>query len=169
MPRLFPIVAIVAIALASPAAAKTLSFRATLGGTGAPTITGSPASGKAAIKVDTSTKRVSVDLDVTGITLDQLADNLVAKPIGPIHFHVYRTADDVELILPLPYGPNYRATRTGFRVTVRGYDYAAGAKVINSGADFEEFVNAMRGQRVVLNVHTDKFPDGEISGKVMAK
>ncbi|MDB5679640.1 CHRD domain-containing protein [Sphingomonas bacterium] len=169
MPRPFPIVAIAAIALASPAAAKTLTFRATLGGTTAPATTGSPASGKAVIKVDTSTKRVSVELDVTGITLDQLSKNLIAKPVGPIHFHVYRTADDVELILPLPYGPNYRATKAGFHVTVRGYDYAAGAKLINSGADFEEFVNAMRGQRVVLNIHTDKFPDGEISGKVMPR
>lgn len=162
--RLFPTVAIAAIALASPATAKTLTFRATLTGIAPPTTTGSPARGKAVIKVDTTAKTVSVDLDVTGITIDQLNDALVAKPVGPIHFHVYRTADDVELILPLPYGPNYTATKTGFHVTVRGYDYAAGAKLINSGASFDEFVNGLRGKRIVLNVHTDKFPDGEISG-----
>lgn len=165
--RLFPLIAAVAIIAATPAAAKTLTFRATLSGIAPPTTTGSPARGKAVIKVDTSSKRVSVDLDVTGITIDQLADGLVAKPIGPIHFHVYRTADDVELILPLPYGPDYRTTSKGFRVTMRGYDYAAGAKLINSGADFDEFVNGLRGQRIVLNVHTDKFPNGEISGTVM--
>lgn len=169
MPRLFPIVAIAAVAIASPAAAKTLSFRATLGGTAAPTTTGSPASGKAVVKVDTSTKRVSLELDVTGITLDQLADALVAKPIGPIHFHVYRSPDDVELVLPIPYGSNYRATRTGFHVSVSGYDYATGAKLLNSGETFDEFVNAMRGQRIVLNVHTDKFPNGEISGTLMPR
>jgi hypothetical protein len=165
--RLFSLIAVIAIAAASPAAAKTLTFRASLSGIAPPTTTGSPARGKAVIRVDTSSKRVSVDLDVTGITLDQLADGLVAKPIGPIHFHVYRTADDVELILPLPYGPDYRATKTGFRVTMRGYDYAAGAKLINSGASLDEFVNGLRGQRIVLNVHTDKFPNGEISGTVM--
>ena len=108
-----------------------MTFRATLSGIAPPTTTGSPARGKAVIKVDTSSKKVSVDLDITGITIDQLADGLVAKPIGPIHFHVYRTADDVELILPLPYGSNYRATKTGFHVTMRGYDYEAGAKLIN--------------------------------------
>jgi hypothetical protein len=165
--RLFSLIAVIAITTASPAAAKTLTFRASLSGIAPPTTTGSPARGKAVIKVDTSSKRVSVDLDVTGITIDQLADGLVAKPIGPIHFHVYRTADDVELILPLPYGPDYRTTSKGFRVTMRGYDYAAGAKLINSGADFDEFVNGLRGQRIVLNVHTDKFPNGEISGTVM--
>lgn len=169
MHRFLTIFAVAAIAIATPAAAKTLTFRATLGGAVPPTTTGSPASGEAVIKVDTASKRVSVELDVTGITLDQLNDGLVAKPVGPIHFHVYRTADDVELILPLPYGSSYRATKTGFHVSVRGYDYAAGAKLIKSSADFEEFVNAMRGQRIVLNVHTDKFPDGEISGKVMVR
>ncbi|QDZ06697.1 CHRD domain-containing protein [Sphingomonas panacisoli] len=167
--RLFPAVALIAVAIASPAAAKTLTFNATLTGIAPPTTTGSPARGKAVIKVDMATKKVSVDLDVTGITLDQLNDGLVAKPIGPIHFHVYRTADDVELILPLPYGPNYKATPKGFHVTVRGYDYEAGAKLLNTGATFDEFVNGMRSQRVVLNIHTDKFPDGEISGKTMVK
>jgi hypothetical protein len=165
--RLFSLIAVIAIAAASPATAKTLTFRASLSGIAPPTTTGSPARGKAVIRVDTSSKRVSVDLNVTGITLDQLADGLVAKPIGPIHFHVYRTADDVELILPLPYGPDYRVTKTGFRITMRGYDYAAGAKLINSGASLDEFVNGLRGQRIVLNVHTDKFPNGEISGTVM--
>src|SRR4051812_20868903 len=123
MLRLVPAVAVIALAAASPAAAKTLTFRATLSGIAPPTTTGSPARGKATIKVDTSSKKVSVDLDATGIPLDHLADGRVAKPIGPIHFHVYRSADDVELILPLPYGANYRATRTGFHVTMRGYDY----------------------------------------------
>ena len=165
--RLFPLIAAVAIAAASPATARTLTFRATLTGIAPPTTTGSPARGTAVIRVDTSSKKVSVDLDVAGITLDQLDDGLVAKPIGPVHFHVYRTADDVEPILPLPYGPNYRATSKGFRVTVRGYDYAGGAKLLDTGASFDAFVNGLRGQRIVLDVHTDKFPDGEISGKAM--
>jgi len=166
--RLFPLIAAAAIvATADPAAARTLTFRATLTGTAPPTTTGSPARGMAVIKVDTSSRKVSVDLDVTGITLDQLNHGLVTKPIGPIHFHVYRTADDVDMILPLPYGPGYKATKAGFRVTVKGYDFDAGAKLIDNGSTFEEFVNGLRGQRIVLNVHTDKFPDGEISGKTM--
>ncbi len=165
--RLLPVVAVIALATAHPAAARTMTFRATLSGIAPPTTTGSPARGRAVIKVDTSSRKVSVDLDVTGMTIDQLNHALVAKPTGPIHFHVYRTADDVEMILPLPFGPAYRATKTGFRVTMRGYDYAAGAKLLNTGATFEEFVDAMRSQRAILNIHTDKFPDGEISGTVM--
>lgn len=167
MHRLISLAAVAVVAAVTPATAKTMSFRATLSGIAPPTTTGSPARGKAVIKVDLAAKTVSVDLDVTGITLDHLADGMVAQPIGPIHFHVYRTADDVEMVLPLPYGANYKATPTGFRVTMRGYDYATGAKLLNSGASFDEFVNGLRGQRTILNVHTDKFPDGEISGRVM--
>lgn len=148
----------------TPATAKTYSFHATLGGTRPPTITGSPASGTAKIRVDTSTRRVSVDLDITGITLDQLNRSLVANPTGPVQFHEYRGADDVEAILPLPYGASYRATKTGFHVSMRDYDYAAGVKLVNSGATLDEFVTAMRAGKILLNVHTEKFPDGEISG-----
>ena len=84
--RSFPLIAAfvaVPLAAASPAAAKTMTFRATLTGIAPPTSTGSPARGTAVIKVDTKTKKVSVDLDVTGIKLEQLNKGLVAKPVGP--------------------------------------------------------------------------------------
>jgi len=168
----FPLIAataIVAIATASPAAAKTLTYTATLGGVAPPTMTASPATGKAVIRVDTKSKTVSVELDISGISIDQLRDSLVKDPKGPIHFHEYRSADDVELALPLPFGSNYKATRTGFHVSMRNYDYAAGAKLLESSETFDEFVNGLNAGRIILNVHTDKFPDGEISGKVMPK
>ena len=158
-----------AVAIAAPAAAKTLTYTATLTGTEMTSQTNSPARGKAVIKVDTRTQKVSVELDVSGITLDGLNDALVAKPIGPVHFHEYRTADDVEAVLPVPYGANYTATKDGFHVSMRDYAFDDGVKLLNSGIKFDEFVNAMSAGRIVLNIHTDKFPDGEISGKVMPK
>lgn len=164
---LIALTALSAIAIATPAAARTESFRATLDGTAIPTTTGSPAHGKVTVKVDTKSQRVSVELDVQGITLDQLNDALVAKPIGPVHFHQYRSADDVDAVLPVPYGANYRATRNGFHVSMRDYSYAEGAKLLNDQDTFEEFVDALNAGKIVINVHTDKFPDGEISGKVL--
>lgn len=164
---LIALAALSAIAIATPAAAKTESFRATLDGTAIPTTTGSPAHGRVTVKVDTKSQRVSVELDVQGITLDQLNDALVAKPIGPVHFHQYRSADDVEAVLPVPYGANYRATKNGFHVSMRDYSYAEGAKLLNDQDTFEEFVDALNAGKIVINVHTDKFPDGEISGKVL--
>jgi len=164
---LIVLTAVTAIAIATPAAARTESFHAALDGTAIPTTTGSPAHGRVTVKVDTKSQRVSVELDVQGITLDQLNDALVAKPIGPVHFHQYRTADDVEAVLPVPYGANYRATRTGFHVSMRDYSYAEGAKLLNDQDTFEEFVDALNAGKIVINIHTDKFPDGEISGKVM--
>jgi hypothetical protein len=155
---------------ATAASADTLTFNATLGA-GAPTETGSVATGKMRMRVNTERKRVSVDLDVKGISLDALSDALVARPIGPVHFHKYMSDHhhgDVVLVLPVPYGPDYKATARGFHVAMRDYDYATGAKLLGSDLDFGGFVAALKSGQVILNIHTDRFGDGEISGTVKA-
>jgi len=156
--------ALTAMLAAAPATAKTLTFRGMLGGTRVPTVTNSPAGGRAVVKVDTATHKVSLDLDVTGITLDQLDPASRAQPTGPVHFHQYRTPDDVEMVLPVPYGATYVATKGGFRVSLRGYDYDTGARLAETGATFDDFVNALRAGKIVVDVHTRRFPNGEISG-----
>jgi hypothetical protein len=164
------IAALIAIALAAaPAGAKILTFHAMLDGKTGDAPTGSDATGKAKIRVDDVRKLVSVDMVVDGITIPQLWAKLVAAPIGPIHFHKYATAAGGAsvLALPLPFGATYHSTPHGLRVTMTKYDYAAGAKLLNSTLSFEDFVAAMKGGLVILNVHTDKFNPGEISGKVI--
>lgn len=155
--------------VAAPVGARTLAFHAALAGNSGLTRTGSTATGTASIRVDTRRERVSVVLDVRGITTGQLWDKLVDKPAGPIHFHEYPpTGGDAVLVLPLPYGPNYHATPAGFRVVMKNYDYAAGAKILGSTQSFADFVAALRRGKVVLNIHTDRFEGGEISGTVVA-
>ena len=164
--------ALAATALApAPAFAKTLKFNVALDGKYGKEPTGSAATGRAKVRVDTVAKRVSVDMDVAGITVDQLWDTLVAAPIGPIHFHKYATAagGDSVLALPLPYGGDYSATPRGIRVKMRDYDYVAGAKIVGSTLSFEDFVAGMQSGLIVLNVHTDKHNPGEISGLVVAE
>ena len=157
-------------AAALPAQAELLKFHAALDGKYGPSPTGSPATGRATIRVDTATKRVSVDMAVGGITIDDLWDQLVAAPIGPVHFHKYATAagGDSALALPLPFGVGYRQTATGFQVSAKDYDYVAGAALLKSTLSFDDFVAAMKSGLVVLNVHTDKHNPGEISGLVVA-
>jgi len=165
------IAALIGTALAAaPAEARVMTFHAALDGKTGPDATGSDATGTARIRVDTDRRRVSVDMTVEGITIPQLWAKLVAKPIGPIHFHKYASADAGSasvLVLPLPYGPNYHPTPHGIHVRMANYDYAAGAKLLNSTLSFEDFVAAMKSGLVILNVHTDKFNPGEISGKVI--
>ncbi len=155
---------------AAPVAAKTIAFTVSLNGIESPTATGSAATGVAVVKVDLDRKLVSVSLTVDGIARDGLWDRLVAAPIGPIHFHKYgshnHSGDDVVLVLPVPYGPTYHATRDGFRVSMPSAPYEAGAKLLNSTLSFGEFVSAMKSGQVILNIHTDAFNDGEISGTV---
>ena len=166
---MFALAALAAVAAPLPASAKIIKFHAALDGKYGAEPSGSPATGRATVRVDTATKRVSVELDVTGITVDQLWDGLVAAPVGPIHFHKYATAagGDSELALPLPFGLGYRPTSGGMHVTMKDYDYVAGAALLKSTLSFDDFVAGMKGGLIVLNIHTDKFNPGEISGLVV--
>ena len=166
------ILAVAALATASPALAKELVFRATLRGDTPSTTTGSKASGAARIVVDTETKTVDVNLNVVGLKPEDLRASLVKAPLGPIHLHLYGSTDhgpnsSASLVLPVPYGPAYSPTTSGFQVRMKAYPYATGAQVVNASAGFDEFVSSMQSGKVVLNIHTNRFPDGEISGDVV--
>jgi CHRD domain-containing protein len=164
----------IALALAAgPALARELTFTAALGGDLAPTITGSKATGHAVIRLDTDKQTVDVKLAVRGLSVDQLSNGLRGTPMGPIHLHIYGTHvhskdADAALVFPLPYGPSYAPTADGFTVETGAVTYAKGAGLVNTKATFAEFVHAMQGELIVLNVHTNRFGDGEISGDVLA-
>jgi hypothetical protein len=163
----------VTLAFTSIAQAKTLTYTSGLDGKVETSATGSAATGKAVLKVDTDSQIVDLDLDVAGIPLDGLFSNLVKQPLGPIHLHIYSGHDhahaDVTLLLPVPYGPTYAPAAGGFTVRVKGYPYATGAAVLKSTISFDQFVAALDSGDVVLNIHTDKFHDGEISGVMVRK
>jgi hypothetical protein len=159
---------IAGVVSAAPAQAETLTFNVALDGNYGPRPTGSAATGIAQIRVDTERRTISLDLTVDGINPDALWDKLVAAPIGPVHLHKYATAagGDSVLVVPFPFGPDYEADGNGMRLTAKDHDYAAGAALLRSGLSFEDFVAAMRGGLIVLNIHTDAFNPGEISGRV---
>ena len=83
------LLAIAGAATAAPAQAETLTFNVALDGRYGSAPTGSAATGKAQIKVDTQRRTISLDLNVTGISPDALWDKLVVAPIGPVHLHKY--------------------------------------------------------------------------------
>jgi hypothetical protein len=163
----------VALALvAGPAPAKELKFRAALSGEQEPTRTGSKATAQAVILVDTDRRTVDVRLYVNGLTVDQLSNGLRGTPMGPIHLHIYGGHDhghsaDAALVFPLPYGPSYAPGQDSFQVETGAVDYAKGAALVNTQASFEDFVGSLESGRIVLNVHTNRFADGEISGDVV--
>ena len=170
--RIALILGVTALLAAAPAAAQNLSFRADLRGDAPSSTTGSKATAHATILVHTETQTVDVLLNVAGIKLDDLWTNLRNSPKGPIHLHIYGSRDhsanaSAALIFPLPYGPDYVATADGFKVDMKSAPYAAGAKLVGSDASFDEFVSSLRNGRLVLNIHTNRNPNGEISGDVV--
>jgi hypothetical protein len=162
---------LLALALAGPAAAKELVFKANLSGATPSTTTGSKATGEAKIRINTEAQTVDVALNVEGLKIEDLWTNLLHSPMGAIHLHVYGSKDhgggaDSALMFPLPYGPNYVATPKGFKVEMKAEPYADGAKLVNSKASFDDFVAALSNGRIVVNIHTNAKTDGEISGDV---
>lgn len=151
-----------------PAQGEILTFDAALDGKYGTAPTGSTATGRARIKVDTDRESVSIDMTVDGIKPEALWDKLVAAPIGPVHLHKYASANSGEsvLVVPVPFGPAYTATSTGLRLVMNDYDYAAGAALLKSTLSFDDFVEAIEDGLIVLNIHTDAHNPGEISGRL---
>jgi hypothetical protein len=156
------------IATALPTWGADQTFLAFLHGDSPTTNTGSSAQGEAKLIVRDDTQSVDLSLAVNGLTINDFASHLAHAPVGPVHLHIYGAKGDSELLLPFPMGPTYAATSDGFTLTVKNYPYADGAKIIASKIGFADFVKALHAGAVVLNIHSQKFPDGEISGKVEA-
>lgn len=150
----------------APARAAELSYTATLSGATYPTETASTATGTAALQIDTDMQTVDAQITVHGITFAQLSHHLAHSRMGPMHLHRYQPDGDVALILPFPFGANYAATADGFTVTLADYPYAEAAAAVNSHLDFADFLAALSSDPIYLNIHTEAFADGEISGRV---
>jgi hypothetical protein len=151
---------------ATPATAAELTYTSALDGLTAPTNTGSLATGTAQISVDTQAQTVSVDMRISGITLDNLWDHVIHSGMGPVHLHLYAADGDISLLVPFPYGAGYAAAPDGFTLHVEDYSYAEGAALLQSDKSFETFVTTLGSEFVYLNIHTDTFQDGEVSGRL---
>ncbi len=150
---------------AAPAVAETLHYATTLGGAQYPTETGSTATGTATVDVDTDAQTIDARIEIHGVRMDALSTHLAHSRMGPMHLHRYQ-GDEVALILPFPFGDTYAETADGFTVTVTDYPYADGADRTGSHLSFEQFLAALTSDPIYLNVHTNAFGDGEISGRV---
>lgn len=159
-------IAIFAALIATPAAAAELTYTSALNGVTAPTNTGSLATGTARISVDTEAQTVSVEMTIHGVALDNLWDHVIHNGMGPVHLHLYAADGDISLLVPFPYGSGYAATADGFTLTVRDYSYATGAALLQSDMPFDTFVTTLGSEFVYLNIHTDAYQDGEISGRL---
>ena len=155
-----------ALAFAAPAMSADVVFTAALRGDAAPTNTGSKAVGDAKIVVHAEAQTVDVTLKVTGLKTSDFWAQVHHAPVGPIHLHHYAANGEVTLVMPFPAGPSYADTADGFTLTVKDYPYAAGAKIVQTPLTFEQFLDSLKAGIVVMNIHTTKFNDGEISGTV---
>ncbi len=129
--------------------------------------TGSIATGKAFVAIDVAAQSVTLSVKIDGIETADLADSLVAAPIGPVHIHQYASDTVSALALTFPYGAQYQTRNGGFDLIAQGTDFAERRKLADPAMTFDAFVAAAKAEKLVLNVHTDKFGAGEISGVLL--
>jgi len=165
--RTISLAAITLFALAAPAIAHEQTFTARLDGVTQPTVTGSAATGEATVRVDPHTQTVDIAMRIHGLFLDDLADHVIHSGMGPVHLHLYSSTGDISLLVPFPYGATYTETDDGFALNIDNYSYADGAALLRSDMTFEQFVAALGTDFIYLNIHTDRVPDGEISGRLV--
>ena len=162
-----------AIALSgAPTLAGATEYRADLNGVSTVNRSGSAATASALVSLDTAAQTVAVTIDVHGLTIDALWDVLVDRPAGPIHLHRYAGTDlsdpnSSSLAFPVPFDATYRATADGFSVSTGPRPYAEGAAILGLQASFADLAAAMDAGSIVVNIHTDAFNGGEISGQLV--
>jgi hypothetical protein len=149
---------------AAPAFAAQQTYTADLSGVHEPTNTNSTATGTATFVIDTDAQIIDAQIEIHGLKFDDLAHHLAHSRMGPIHLHQYKDNGDVELIVPFPFGDTYAETADGFTVTVHHYSYPDGQTVLGSNIPFEALLASLAQGKILLNVHTQRFGDGEISG-----
>lgn len=162
-------IAAAALAAVAPANAEVLAFRATPSGDQeVPDPVTTDANGVASILVDTASEQISIDLDVTGLTTDDLFDTLVAEPIGPIHLHNAPAGQNGPVVIPFAFGASYQDTADGFSLTVNNFNFDDAVALSGSMLSFDDFVSGLLAGDYYVNIHTDGFPAGELRGQVAA-
>lgn len=157
---LYPAIAFVAAALAAPVSAAVLVFESPLG----PEVTGATGSGFVRVSFDTDLHRLSIDANwsgLTGVTTVSHIHCCVAPP-GTVGvavtpgtlpgFPVGVSAGSYFAVLDLTQSATYTAS---FRNNFGGGTTA--------GAEAALLAGLLR-ERAYLNIHTDRFPGGEIRG-----
>ena len=128
----------------------------------------SSATGTATLFVDEADETLDFSLSVTGISLDDLWDTLVAAPVGPLHLHNNVVGATGPIVIPFAFGPTYTNTADGFELTVMDYAFADAIALSGAAVTFAEFVAGLDAEAYYANIHTDFANPGEIRGQLSA-
>lgn len=154
---------------AGAAQAATFSFEADLDAAQSIPAATSMATGTATVSVDDVAQTIDLALNVTGLSLDDLWDDLVAAPGGPVHFHDGVAGTTGPIAIPFAFSPStYSDTATGFSLNVSDYSYSDAVAISGFGEDFDSFLTGLTAGEYYINIHTDTFNAGEIRGQISA-
>lgn len=130
-------------------------FQATLSGSNEVPVRDSAASGSAGITFDGTTVRFAIEVDDLANILQAHIHSGAAGVNGPVRVFLF------------PPPPATAATTNPFSTTEKRI-LTEGSFVASDvgGVTFDELLNQMRAGTAYVNVHTTRFPGGEIRGQV---
>ena len=150
------------------AQAATFEFTADLDSGQSTTTSTSTATGSASISVDDVAQTIDFSLVVNGITIDDLWDDLVAAPVGPVHIHDGVAGATGAIAIPFPFNSTYQSILGGFTINSVGLDYDQATDLAGFDEDFDDFLAGLMGGEYYINVHTDVDNGGAIRGQISA-
>lgn len=159
--------AAVVLGCAVPSFAASLTFTADLSGDQEVPPVVTDAFGSATLTVDDVAETLDFSLFVTGLSLDDLLDSLVASPLGPVHIHDGDVGVNGPVVVPFTFGgPAYQDTADGFSLTVTDLAFSAAAGISGTALSFDDFLAELTAEGLYINIHTDAVASGELRGQL---
>jgi hypothetical protein len=148
MRRILLVVLALSVAVAVPALAATSKFKATLNGKSEVPKTTSKATGKATFTVASTGKSIKYSISAKGLS----------GPAQAMHVHFGKKGKAGPVIIGICLKP-CSLPKSG-TLTKKNFAKAAGV------SSFAAAVKAMKAGKTYVNIHTKKFPGGEIRGQI---
>jgi hypothetical protein len=146
--------AIIVIGLASPANAQTIRFTAFLHGGNETPLVLTGAFGNATVTLDTSTQTVSWVIDIFNLP----------SGINNAHFHVGAPGIAGPTVVNIAFTANQS---NDFRLSGSATAANLNARGDQGIRSWDDFMQALQGEQMYINIHTNVNGGGEIRGQVV--
>ncbi|MCB1340228.1 MAG: CHRD domain-containing protein [Pseudooceanicola sp.] len=153
--------AAVALSSALPLSAAPVSvFHAKVDGSQEPVAVSTAAKGRAQLKLDKTDESLTFKMTVLGLTKSDLLD---VSGLGPVHLHLAVAGVNGPVVVPFAYGnAKYWDGGKGFRMKA---EKVAFADLNITDLTFMDFLQAVKGGGIYVNVHTAENSGGEVRGQ----
>ena len=162
LPRGACVLALILWGLTSSAHAKFIPFMANLDGIQSGS--GSTATGVATGLIDTASLTFDMTVQVDGIFVGDLRN--VGPNATPIHIHNAPVGSNGPIVVDMGFFAPFTPTATGMEMSIVGAQFGGMQGLLNPALTPQQILDQLSLGRTYVNLHTQRFPGGEIRGQV---